>query len=646
MVAQENITADIQGAMLGSDNVLDMDHKGSLVHTVSRERHPNIGIETEAAIVHAEGHGHDHIDPDLIPTEEEKKTLRKVAGKLPTITYLICAVEFAERASYYGCNGLFNNYVNRPLPVGGDGYGAPPRGTEQTAGALGLGTVKATATSQSFSMLAYALPLFFGWLADTKTGRFKIICWGVAVCGIAHILMCASGAPSLLASGGAKAPFFLSVYTLSIGAAMFKPNIAPTLLDQMPNAVPVKKTLASGEVVIVDPESTTERVMLWFYLLVNIGGFMGVPTAYTEKYIGWWLSFLLPLLLYVPLPFLLWYMRKRLILYPPGGSDLANVCRVVGICFKRGGLRKIFTRKGGFFEPAKPSNIAKSGNVIQVPWNDGFIEDVKRTFEAAGIFCFFPIQNINDNGLGSSASALSTMLTTRGAPNDVMNNFNSLSIIMVAPMLNYGLYPFLRARNIHYGPIARMTTGFFLSTLGGAAYTVLNYYAYKIGPCGKHGSSESCVDANGVSLVSSISVWYMAIPYAIGGISELFVNVPAYGIAYSRAPANMRGLVSALNLFTQAIAYALGLACAGVIKDPYLTWDFGAPTIIGAIMMVIFYWLYRDIDKEEYTLSQNDEQMHVADAPIDGQSTSEKTSPPSYEGEKRGIRDTKTELEG
>lgn len=111
--------------------------------------------------------------------------------------------------------------MNRPLPVGGDGYGAPPRGTQQTAGALGLGTVKATAVSQSFSLLAYALPLFFGWLADTKTGRFKIICWGVAVCGLAHVLMVASGAPTLLANGGAKAPFFLSVYTLSIGAGKF-----------------------------------------------------------------------------------------------------------------------------------------------------------------------------------------------------------------------------------------------------------------------------------------------------------------------------------------------------------------------------------------------------------------------------------------
>lgn len=426
---------------------------------------------------------------------------------------------------------------------------------------------------------------------------------------------------------------------------MFKPNIAPTLLDQMPQAVPVKKTLPSGEVVIVDPESTTERVMLWFYLLVNIGGFMAVPTSYTEKYVGWWLSFLLPLLLYVPLPFLLWFMKKRLILYPPGGSDLGNVCRVVGICFKRGGWRKIFTRKGGFFDAAKPSNIAQSNHIIQVPWNDQFVEDVKRTFEAAGIFCFFPIQSINDNGLGAAASALSTMLTTSGAPNDVMNNFNSLSIIIVAPLLNYGLYPLLRRHNIHYGPIARMTTGFFLSTCSGIGYTLLNYYAYKLGPCGKYGSSASCVDDNGVSLVSSISIWYMGIPYAIGGISELFVNVPAYGIAYSRAPANMRGLVSALNLFTQAIAYAVGLACAAVIQDPYLTWDFGAPAIIGGIMMVVFYFTYRDIDKEEYRLSQNDEQMHVADQPIhDGQSASEKASPPSYEGEKGGVREKDTEL--
>ena len=64
----------------------------------------------------------------------------------------------------------------------------------------------------------------------------------------------------------------------------------------------------------------------------------------------------------------------------------------------------------------------------------------------------------------------------------------------------------------------------------------------------------------------------MAVPYSLGGLSELFVNVPAYGIAYSRSPPNMRGLVSALNLFSSAMAYLLGLAFSSLIQDPYLTW--------------------------------------------------------------------------
>lgn len=166
-----------------------------------------------------------YLDPSVMeedyegkPTEEELAILRRVPGTIPIIAYLICVIEFCERASYYGVQPLISNYVNRPLPLGGNGYGAPPVGTQQTAGALGMGTVVANAVTQSFSMLAYALPLFFGWLADAKTGRFKLICWGVLVFGVAHVLMVAAGSKDLLASGKAQAPYFLSVYILSIGA--------------------------------------------------------------------------------------------------------------------------------------------------------------------------------------------------------------------------------------------------------------------------------------------------------------------------------------------------------------------------------------------------------------------------------------------
>jgi hypothetical protein len=204
------------------------------------------------------------------------------------------------------------------------------------------------------------------------------------------------------------------------------------------------------------------------------------------------------------------WLRKRLALFPPGGSDLPNVVRVLKICLSRGGIFRI--GRHGFWDAAKPSVIAAKEQNIHTQWNDQFVEDVRRTFQATGIFCFFPIQYINDNGLGSAASFLSTMLKTDGVPNDLISNFNPLSIIAFAPILNYGLYPLLRRWKIHYGPVARMTTGLFISSIGGIGYTVLNYYAYKLGPCGKWGSSDTCVDENGNTRVAPITIWVRLAP--------------------------------------------------------------------------------------------------------------------------------------
>lgn len=199
-LAREHTTADAQFVLGRASAVISIDGERSIIHEYT---------ETTAEALPVANN---------VPTEEEKETLRKVPGALPLMAYYICAVEFAERASYYGVNGLFGNFVNRPLPANGNGYGAPPRGTQTSAGALGLGSVISTAVSQSFSMLTYALPVFFGWLADARTGRFKLICAGVAVCGISHVIMVASGSKHLLATGQSKAPFFLSVYILAIGA--------------------------------------------------------------------------------------------------------------------------------------------------------------------------------------------------------------------------------------------------------------------------------------------------------------------------------------------------------------------------------------------------------------------------------------------
>lgn len=52
------------------------------------------------------------------PSDEERRTLRKVADSIPAVSYWLCAVEFAERASYYGVQTVFSNFIEYPLPTG------------------------------------------------------------------------------------------------------------------------------------------------------------------------------------------------------------------------------------------------------------------------------------------------------------------------------------------------------------------------------------------------------------------------------------------------------------------------------------------------------------------------------------------------
>ncbi|OTB06508.1 hypothetical protein M426DRAFT_20957 [Hypoxylon sp. CI-4A] len=531
--------------------------------------------------------GHETFHGLVIPTEQEKLTLRRIAGKMPASCYYLCAVEFAERASYYGCNQVYKNFIRAPLPPDGNGSGATAPGSEYTAGALGQGSVVATAMTEAFKFLAYALPIYFGWLADTKYGRFKMICWGVAICGVAHIIMIISALPPVLLSGKAIGPFALS--------------LCPTIMDQSPHKIAHVVTEKNGERVIVDPEDSINSVMLWFYLLINIGACFGIPTTYLAKLVGYWAAYLIPTILYLLLPPLLWYLNPRLIKQPPGGSDLGNVFKVLGDIFAHGGLARIGRK--GFWEAGKPSVRKAAGSTKVYGYDDQFVNDVRRTFQACGIFLFQPIWQINDGALGAAANALTAGMDTNGLPNDLLDNLNSVSIVIMVPFMNHVVYPILRKRGIKWGPISRMTFGFALGTIGSIGYPVLQYFVYKTSPCGYNATTCADILPAGSVTVSSVSYAYYAIPVIITAISEIFVNVTAYGIAYSRAPKNMKGLVASLNLAMTAISAAIGLATAPAIRDPYLVWAFAGPTIVGAVFTVIFWFTFKHIDKEEFVLN-------------------------------------------
>lgn len=331
----------------------------------------------------------------LLPTEEESKTLRKVAGSLPLISFALCLVEFAERASYYGAKTVFSNFIQFKLPEGtpyfskavlrnsadptedGNGAGSPPQGTQKTAGALGMGLQASSGLTLLFLFLSYVIPIFGGWWADVHLGRYKTICVGVLICGIAHIIQVFGAIPSVLQrdTTNSAPPFIIGLLLLAFGAGVFKPNVSPLILDQNPQKKAYTKTMKSGEKVIVDPEATTNRIMLLFYGFVNVGAFFMIATTYAEKYVGFWLSFLLAGIIYLLLPILLLVMYKKTYKRPPtGNSDVSRTFKIMGTALRQNNFK--YWRKD-FWDRATSTSLLEKG--ITVGWTDKNVRDVSRT---------------------------------------------------------------------------------------------------------------------------------------------------------------------------------------------------------------------------------------------------------------------------
>lgn len=81
-----------------------------------------------------------------------------------------------------------------------------------------MGVQAASALVLLFIFLAYLIPIFGAWIADTKLGRYKTILIGVLIGGLAHVILIGGAAPALLTAGKGVAPFMVSFFLLAIGA--------------------------------------------------------------------------------------------------------------------------------------------------------------------------------------------------------------------------------------------------------------------------------------------------------------------------------------------------------------------------------------------------------------------------------------------
>lgn len=201
------------------------------------------------------------------------------------------------------------------------------------------------------------------------------------------------------------------------------------------------------------------------------------------------------------------------------------------------------------------------------------------------------------NNLTSQAATLKL----HGLPNDIVANLNPIFIIILIPIMDFGVYPLCRKMNIRFTPIKRISCGFILASCAMISATVTQAYIYKTNPCGT--GANKCKDADGNRLGSPISVAVQIVPYALIGFSEIMASITALEYAYTKAPTNMRSTVTAIALFMSAISSALSQALVGLAEDPLLVWNYGVVAVVAALGGIFFFLDNRKLDREEDALN-------------------------------------------
>lgn len=228
-----------------------------------------------------------------------------------------------------------------------------------------------------------------------------------------------------------------------------------------------------------------------------------------------------------------------------------------------------------------------------------------------------PIWYLNDGGIGSVPSNQAASMTTNGAPNDLLGNFNPLTIIITVPFLSYVFYPTLSRFNIQLGRITRITIGFCLGIASSTVGAIIQWRVYKTSPCGYQAST--CDN------VSPLSVWWQVPVMVLAAWSECFCAVTSYELAYARAPPTMRGLLTAIFLFMNGLASAVGEILIPATKDPWLIYLWAGPAVALFCQTVVFWFRFRHLNGDEFMLEHAKHDKVIGQQELNGSAREEET---------------------
>jgi len=177
----------------------------------------------------------------------------------------------------------------------------------------------------------------------------------------------------------------------------------------------------------------------WFYWAINLGALASIMiTTNVEKYVSYWLAFLIPLIVFFGSIIALIVGRQRYIRNPPNGSLIIRAFRIIKLAIQmRWKLGKLDDKKHilDYAKEIELPNENTNEKEIELPnentnGKEGikqntnqFIDDLKQAIHVCRVFAFYPFYWICYNQLVGN-------LTSQAAQMDVGKMFYQIIKIL------------------------------------------------------------------------------------------------------------------------------------------------------------------------------------------------------------------------
>ncbi|TAQ87321.1 hypothetical protein B7494_g4358 [Chlorociboria aeruginascens] len=507
------------------------------------------------------------------PTPEELLECRHVKNSLSTGVWLVAFLGLAERFCYYGIIVMFQNYIQNS------------RTDPLRPGALGLGQSLAGVIQNCFTLFSLMTPICAAIIADSWLGRYRTLCIALCIYIVGTVILITTSLPTALAHGSGLPGFIVALFVLGFAVGGVKATIGPFIADQCTDEAHFISYTKSGEKVIVSREATVEYIFNIYYWCVNAGALAGIATTFMEKDIGFWAAFLMPSCFLAAAVVLFFATKPLYVDHRPDKNILPDAFRacLYGI---KGGRR---------MDAAKPENVLeKYGKTV--PWTASFVEELKNGLTAFRAFIAFVIYWLCQTQMSTNLISQSANMNSHGVPNDLLPTINSVTVVILLPIVQHLVNPTLRRMKIAFPPINRMTVGFIIEAMAMAYVAGIQKLVYNTGPCFDH--PRKCAASNNGDLPNNVNMLIQIPVYVLEGAGEVFSNPAGYEYAYTKASMSIKAVVQAAFQFSSAAGSALALALSPTYKDPQILTMFSCLAGFMFLDACIFYACFRKENKK------------------------------------------------